>query len=175
MGPSKSNHGSLKLAKKGDLIILYEGGGHVQVVTSASSHQVQITQGNFRPTSERCGKPYRWWHDENQNSPSSSCYIGAIVADRSYNYNTKTKLWDYNAETDGGTFSDHGRLTSWDFDAWNDLIVEHTVKSGESLSFIATRVKGNGNLWKDVYQNNKSVIGSDPDKLKVGAKLFLWK
>ena len=174
-GASESNHASLGHAKKGDLIILYDGGGHVQVVTSANSHQVSISQGNFRPSAERCSAANRWWNDENQNSPSSSCYIGAIVADRTYDRNTTTKKWDYNGESSGQTFSNHGRLTIWDFDKWNLLVSEHTVKPGESLSAISAKIKGDGNRWNEVYQTNKSAIGSNPDKLRVGTKLYVWK
>lgn len=173
-GASESKHSSLKHAKKGDLIILYQGGGHVQVVTNSTNSQVDITQGNFRPKSERCNGAYRFLTGSNQNDPNDSCYIGAIVRDRTYNLDTKTKKWNYGTDN-GQTFSDHGRLSIWNFDAWNKLVVEHKVKAGESLSVLAAKYLNDGNQWNQIYATNQSVIGSDPNQVKQGVTLFIWK
>lgn len=47
------------------------------------------------------------------------------------------------------------------------------VQPGDSLYAIAQRVLGNGNRWKELYELNKNVIGSDSSKLKVGQRLRL--
>lgn len=47
------------------------------------------------------------------------------------------------------------------------------VQPGDSLYAIAQRVLSNGNRWKELYELNKNVIGSDPSKLKVGQRLRL--
>lgn len=48
----------------------------------------------------------------------------------------------------------------------------YTVKSGDSLSTIAKKLTGSSN-WKKIYEQNKSVIGSNPNKLKVGQVLTI--
>lgn len=47
----------------------------------------------------------------------------------------------------------------------------YTVESGDTLHRIAAKVYGDSRLWKQVYEANKSIIGSDPAALKVGTKL----
>ncbi|WP_046214786.1 LysM peptidoglycan-binding domain-containing protein [Paenibacillus wulumuqiensis] len=51
----------------------------------------------------------------------------------------------------------------------------YTVKAGDSLFKIAQRaeVLGDGDKWRDLYTKNKSVIGSNPNKLKPGQKLVI--
>lgn len=44
----------------------------------------------------------------------------------------------------------------------------YTVKSGDSLWAVAKRVYGNGARWKDIYNANKSVIGSNPNLIYPG-------
>ena len=48
----------------------------------------------------------------------------------------------------------------------------YTVKSGDSLSTIAKKLTGSSD-WKKIYEQNKSVIGSNPNKLKVGQVLTI--
>lgn len=47
----------------------------------------------------------------------------------------------------------------------------YTVESGDTLHRIANKVYGDSRLWKQIYEANKSTIGSDPAALKVGTKL----
>ena len=47
-------------------------------------------------------------------------------------------------------------------------VVTHTVKNGETLSFIASCFKVN---WRDLYTLNKATIGSRPDAIQPGQKL----
>ena len=44
----------------------------------------------------------------------------------------------------------------------------YTVRSGDTLSSIAARY---GTTWRDLYAANRSVIGSDPNVLRVGQRL----
>ncbi|MDG4865075.1 LysM peptidoglycan-binding domain-containing M23 family metallopeptidase [Streptomyces sp. T-3] len=48
----------------------------------------------------------------------------------------------------------------------------YTVEAGDTLSVIAEEQGVEGG-WKQLYETNKSVIGSDPDLLQVGDKLQL--
>lgn len=52
--------------------------------------------------------------------------------------------------------------------------VVHVVKAGETLSSIARRYKVKGG-WQALYQANRKVVGSKPDKLKIGTKLVIQK
>lgn len=159
---------SLPLAEKGDLIILYSGGGHVQVITSTSPNEIKIVQGNFR--SDRCGFSLLW---NDQNRPGDPCYIGEIVAEQKYTKDTSGQ-WSYSG-SNPNVFSIHGRLSIWDFHAWNNLVTEYTVKAGDTLSAIALNVYGDGNKWERIYDANRSTIGSDPNRVVAGQKLYLWK
>ena len=111
---------SLPLAKPGDVIILYRGGGHVQVVTATSPGRVEIVQGNFRPKSERCGRIRRVLDGADQNDPRSECYIGAIVKQQAYVHAGMPPQWTYAGA--GDEFADEGRLCIWDFESWNDAV-----------------------------------------------------
>jgi nucleoid-associated protein YgaU len=48
----------------------------------------------------------------------------------------------------------------------------HTVRSGETLSAIAARYAVSGG-WQRLYQLNRAVVGSDPNKLTPGLVLTL--
>lgn len=47
----------------------------------------------------------------------------------------------------------------------------YTVKKGDCLSKIAKTQTGDSTNWRTIYSDNKSVIGSNPNNLKVGQKL----
>lgn len=48
--------------------------------------------------------------------------------------------------------------------------ITHIVQSGENLSSIAQKY---GVQWRTIYFNNKSVIGTNPNLIKVGQKLII--
>lgn len=50
----------------------------------------------------------------------------------------------------------------------SDSAVYYTVKSGDSLSSIAAKY---GMSWRTIYNNNKNIIGNNPNKIYVGQKL----
>ena len=49
----------------------------------------------------------------------------------------------------------------------------HTVRGGQTLSDIAAERLGRSNLWREIYDLNRDVIGSDPGNLSVGMVLKL--
>ena len=50
----------------------------------------------------------------------------------------------------------------------SDSAVYYTVKPGDSLSSIAAKY---GMSWRTIYNNNKDIIGNNPNKIYVGQKL----
>ncbi|GBF35491.1 phage-like element PBSX protein xkdP [Desulfocucumis palustris] len=52
---------------------------------------------------------------------------------------------------------------------------EYKVKSGDTLWAIAKLNYGDGSRWKDIYSNNKKIIGPDPDLIYPGMKLVMPK
>lgn len=48
--------------------------------------------------------------------------------------------------------------------------IYHIVVKGETLSAIAKRYKS---TWQKIYEDNKTVIGSNPNLIKVGTKLII--
>jgi nucleoid-associated protein YgaU len=48
----------------------------------------------------------------------------------------------------------------------------YEVKSGDSLSKIAQKHYGNGNLWRKIYEANRDQI-KDPDLIHPGQKLII--
>ena len=51
----------------------------------------------------------------------------------------------------------------------------YTVKSGDTLSGIAKKVYGDYNKWRELYEKNRDVIGSDPNRIFPGQVLQLAK
>lgn len=49
----------------------------------------------------------------------------------------------------------------------------YIVKKGDTLWKIARSIYGNGTRWQDIYNNNKSVIGNNPDLIIPGQKLVM--
>jgi len=49
----------------------------------------------------------------------------------------------------------------------------YMVKTGDTLTAIAKRELGNSSKWRDIYDNNKAVIGRNPDLIKPGQKLVM--
>jgi nucleoid-associated protein YgaU len=47
----------------------------------------------------------------------------------------------------------------------------YEVQSGDTLLSIAEQFYSDTTQWRRIYDANKDVIGSDPDKLKIGMKL----
>jgi len=51
----------------------------------------------------------------------------------------------------------------------------YTVVSGDSLSKIAKNHYGDAAKWHQIYDANKGIIGSNPDKIEIGQVLTLPK
>jgi LysM repeat protein len=54
-------------------------------------------------------------------------------------------------------------------------VVEYTVRSGDTLAKIALSLGMKATDWKKIYTPNASVIGPDPNKIRVGMKLKVPK
>ena len=50
---------------------------------------------------------------------------------------------------------------------------KHIVQAGESLSLIAKHYYGDVHRWKEIYEANKAVVGSNPDLIKPGQELVI--
>jgi len=59
----------------------------------------------------------------------------------------------------------------------SDTSVErtYTVRSGDSLSKIAKALMGDAKKWRQLYEANKDVVGSNPDLIKPGQVLKIPK
>jgi hypothetical protein len=49
--------------------------------------------------------------------------------------------------------------------------ISYTVKSGDTLSKIAKRFLGSTTRWREIYDDNRKVIGPDPNVIQVGIVL----
>lgn len=49
----------------------------------------------------------------------------------------------------------------------------YTVKKGDTLTGIAKKLTGTSSNWKAIYNTNKKVIGSNPNKIYPGQKLVI--
>jgi len=49
----------------------------------------------------------------------------------------------------------------------------HIVQPGETLSAIALKHYGAGNLWPVIFSKNQKVIGDSPNKIRAGLKLII--
>lgn len=160
-GTAKSDANSLRQATKGDLILLYDPVGHVQVVVSASSSQVKIVQGNT----------YNPW-GRNSSDPTHENYVGEIVAEKSHLLEATSGKWIYEGSREVFK-NDHGRLMIWDFDAWNRIVKTHAVKAGETMKQVATKLTGNEMWWPMVYgQNEQKLGGPGLTNFKEGLTLY---
>ena len=49
----------------------------------------------------------------------------------------------------------------------------YVVKKGDTLQKIAKKKTGSSSNWRAIYNQNKKVIGNNPNKLKIGQKLVI--
>ncbi|BBI31456.1 LysM peptidoglycan-binding domain-containing protein [Cohnella abietis] len=49
----------------------------------------------------------------------------------------------------------------------------YLIKQGDTLTSIAKRELGNSSKWRALYDNNKAIIGRDPNLIKPGQKLVM--
>ena len=49
----------------------------------------------------------------------------------------------------------------------------YVVRAGDTLSAIALRYYGNGDLWGRIFSANRAKIGSDPSELRAGVTLVI--
>lgn len=49
----------------------------------------------------------------------------------------------------------------------------YVVKSGDTLSDIASHFYGNPNKWRSIYRRNRAVIGENPNKIMPGQRLVI--
>jgi len=54
--------------------------------------------------------------------------------------------------------------------------LKYTILKGDSLSKIANKFYGNGELWNSIYhyKNNFKIIGDNPNIIYPGVKIDLW-
>jgi hypothetical protein len=52
-------------------------------------------------------------------------------------------------------------------------VATYTVVRGDTLSRIAVKMLGNKDAWRDIYELNKAVIGSNPGLIKPGMTLIM--
>ncbi len=53
------------------------------------------------------------------------------------------------------------------------VVNTYTVLPGDTLSKIAQKFYGNASLWQKIYQANRTMIGSNPNIIKLGQKLTI--
>jgi nucleoid-associated protein YgaU len=52
-------------------------------------------------------------------------------------------------------------------------VKKYTVKAGDTLSTIAKKFYGDDSEYTRIYEANKDLIGSDPNKIQVGQELTI--
>lgn len=74
--------------------------------------------------------------------------------------------------TDTGTIEDPNNLAMQDRQAIPEQAKEnpYTVKSGDTLTLVAKR---NGTDWQTIYDNNRDMIGDDPNNIQPGQELVV--
>lgn len=55
----------------------------------------------------------------------------------------------------------------------NNKGTTYVVQPGDNLSKIATQIYGNAGRYKDIYENNKDLIGANPNMIKAGMVLTI--
>ena len=55
----------------------------------------------------------------------------------------------------------------------SDTARTYTVEFGDTLSVIAQKFYGDANLWQQIYDANRSVIGDDADRIFPGQNLVI--
>jgi nucleoid-associated protein YgaU len=53
------------------------------------------------------------------------------------------------------------------------MMTEYIVQAGDTLSKIALRFYGDGNMWPVIYQHNRERIGTNPDYIYPGLRLII--
>ena len=58
-----------------------------------------------------------------------------------------------------------------------EIMAEHVVQNGETLSHLALKYYGSAvkEKWMVIYEANKELIGPDPNHVKLGLKLKIPK
>lgn len=51
--------------------------------------------------------------------------------------------------------------------------ITYVIKEGDTLQKIAKKKTGSSSNWRAIYNQNKKVIGNDPNKIKAGRKLVI--
>ncbi len=52
-------------------------------------------------------------------------------------------------------------------------VATHVVAAGETLQSIAEHLYGNPNAWHQLYDANRTAIGPDPRRLRIGTRLAI--
>ncbi len=53
------------------------------------------------------------------------------------------------------------------------MMTQYIVQAGDTLSLIALRFYGDGNMWPVIYKHNRERIGGNPDFIYPGLRLII--